>query len=66
MTAVIMGNPFTMPTFSEEKHVYMGLFDVEKWYEPIRDFTFETSFIPLTKDEGKFYLEITLSCTYFL
>jgi hypothetical protein len=45
-------NPFTLSSFSQEKHVYMGLFDVEKWYESIQPHTFATSFIPLTKNEG--------------
>mmetsp|Transcript_24429 Transcript_24429/g.34242 ORF Transcript_24429/g.34242 Transcript_24429/m.34242 type:complete len:436 (-) Transcript_24429:355-1662(-) len=46
-------NPFTMQSFSNVKHDYMGEFDTERWYSWIEPYTFKTIFLPLTIDEAR-------------
>lgn len=36
--------------------------NIEKWYEEIKDFTFPTTFITMTKEEGKLLLKANTSC----
>lgn len=45
-------NPFTLPSFSLEKWSYMSLFDPECWYEDLKDFTFATAFMPVSKAQA--------------
>lgn len=46
-------NPFTLPSFSKEKYLYMMEFDVERWYPLIQKYTFETHFAPITPSQAE-------------
>ncbi|KAL6063826.1 ATP-grasp domain-containing protein [Balamuthia mandrillaris] len=46
-------NPFALASFSREKWEYMALFDTERWYDELPQWTFPTWFLALSVDEGR-------------
>ncbi|KAL6058962.1 Cell division cycle protein 123 [Balamuthia mandrillaris] len=46
-------NPFSLASFSREKWEYMALFDTERWYDELPQWTFPTRFLALSIREGR-------------